>query len=274
MKVCVDGCPRLRWRATGGFPVARGASYPPGLGKGPFMSRRTRIALAAAVAALSLVVVVAPASAGQNGPNNENAKKCQSYLDWVRADGSAFQSSGECTAYAAKGGQLVAKPPPLSAGCDALNDPKLDARYGNAGINNASFNAGEVVTVMTTSGPNAGATAAVLGVNDVIVDARRPSRPPSPTRSRPPPRSRSSGCVSRLATSTGWCRARPAAKKTEPQQLGKAAPKRGRFAFKGRMCRADGPGLRGPDPSASVDPATRTEAIPAPVGTSARRTPP
>ena len=135
------------------------------------MSRRTRIALAAAVAALSLVVVVAPASAGQNGPNNENAKKCQSYLDWVRADGSAFQSSGECTAYAAKGGQLVAKPPPLSAGCDALNDPKLDARYGNAGINNASFNAGEVVTVMTTSGPNAGATAAVLEVNDVTVDA-------------------------------------------------------------------------------------------------------
>ena len=174
----------------------------------------------------------APASAGQNAPNNENAKKCQSYLDWVRADGSAFQSSGECTAYAAKGGQLVAKPPPLSAGCDALNDPKLDARYGNAGINNASFNAGEVVTVMTTSGPNAGATAAALRVNNVIVDWR-PSRPPSPTRSRPPPRSRSSGCVSRLATSTGWCRARPAAKKTEPQQLGKAAPKRGRFRVQG-----------------------------------------
>ena len=135
------------------------------------MSRRTRIALAAAVAALSLAVAVAPASAGKNGPNNQNAKKCQSYLDWVRADGSAFQSSGECTAYAAKGGQLVAKPPPLSAGCNALNDPKLDGRYGNAGINNASFNAGEVVTVMTTSGPNAGATAAALRVNNVVVDA-------------------------------------------------------------------------------------------------------
>ncbi len=75
------------------------------------MSRRTRIALVAAVAALSLAVVAAPASAGKNGPNNANAKKCQSYLDWVRADGSAFQSSDECTAYAAKGGALV---PPLA----------------------------------------------------------------------------------------------------------------------------------------------------------------
>ncbi len=94
------------------------------------MSRRTRIALAAAVAALSLAVAVAPASAGKNGPNNQNAKKCQSYLDWVRADGSAFQSSDECTAYAAKGGALVAKPPPLSGGCTVLNDPAWDG-YAN-----------------------------------------------------------------------------------------------------------------------------------------------
>ena len=70
------------------------------------MSARTRIALAAAVAALSLAVAVAPASAGKNGPNNDNAKKCQSYLDWVDANGSAFQSSTDCTAYAAKGGTL------------------------------------------------------------------------------------------------------------------------------------------------------------------------
>jgi len=78
------------------------------------MSGRTRIALAAVVAALSLAVAVAPASAGKTGPNNVNAKKCQSYQDWVDANGNAFQSSAACAAYAAKGGQLVAKPFGLS----------------------------------------------------------------------------------------------------------------------------------------------------------------
>jgi hypothetical protein len=122
--------------------------------------------LAAGVAALSLAVAVAPASAGKNGPNNVNAKMCQSYLDWVRADGSAFASSDECTSYAARGGQLAAKPPALSAGCTALNDPVYDQPAASGGPEPAPFNAGETITV-TASNPGAGQVGVVFIVDEV-----------------------------------------------------------------------------------------------------------
>ncbi len=76
------------------------------------MSRRTRLALVAAVAALGLAVAVAPASAGKNGPNNVNAKKCQKdgWESLFTKTGDAFDNSSECTSYAARGGQLFDTP--------------------------------------------------------------------------------------------------------------------------------------------------------------------
>ena len=72
------------------------------------MSGRTRFALSAVVAALILAVAVGPAVAGQNGPNNQNAKKCQKggWKALYTSSGGTFANQSECVSYAAKGGRL------------------------------------------------------------------------------------------------------------------------------------------------------------------------
>lgn len=70
-----------------------------------------------AVAALSAVVAgpVAAEPAGPGPGNNPNAEACQKggYVNLVRSDGTGFQTEGECTSYAARGGTLTPKATPI-----------------------------------------------------------------------------------------------------------------------------------------------------------------
>ena len=77
------------------------------------MSGRTRIALTAVAAALTLAVAAAPAVAGKNGPNNQNAKLCQKggWQSLYTSTGGTFANQSQCVSYAAKGGTLLTTPP-------------------------------------------------------------------------------------------------------------------------------------------------------------------
>ena len=78
--------------------------------------RASSMFLATGAAAAALVFAlfggVAPAAKHGPGGNSDAAQACQKtgYQDWVREDGSAFETSDECTAYVAEGGTLQPKP--------------------------------------------------------------------------------------------------------------------------------------------------------------------
>jgi hypothetical protein len=74
---------------------------------------RVRLALLTLFVGLSwLGLAIAPASAAPGG-NAWAAKACQKggYVDWVREDGTAFATTGECVSYAARHGQLYTRQP-------------------------------------------------------------------------------------------------------------------------------------------------------------------
>jgi hypothetical protein len=73
------------------------------------------------------MVIPASASAAPGG-NAANAKACQQggWQQWVRADGSTFKNTGECTSHAAKGGTLQLPAPPAPADPNAA----VCAQYG------------------------------------------------------------------------------------------------------------------------------------------------
>jgi|SRR5215213_5961894 len=62
--------------------------------------------MAAAMALSGVAAWAAP------GGNAANAAKCEEggYLDYTDANGNPFKNEGQCTSYAARGGQLVAVP--------------------------------------------------------------------------------------------------------------------------------------------------------------------
>jgi hypothetical protein len=64
------------------------------------------------VAAATAVIMVPLALAG--GGNSDNAKTCQQggWQNLVRQDGTGFNNTGDCVAYAAQGGVLKPKPAP------------------------------------------------------------------------------------------------------------------------------------------------------------------
>lgn len=64
----------------------------------------------AGLVALAAVVIVMPAAAADGG-NSAAAKACQKegYKSLFRADGTAFNNTGECVSYAAQGGQFVTR---------------------------------------------------------------------------------------------------------------------------------------------------------------------
>ena len=70
-------------------------------------------------------VAAAPATAGKNGPNNQNAKLCQQggWEDLYTSTGAEFGSERECTGYAARGGTLLTAPP--LAGQSACTDSQF-----------------------------------------------------------------------------------------------------------------------------------------------------
>jgi hypothetical protein len=72
------------------------------------------LATGAAAAALVFALFGGVATAAKQGPggNSDAAKACQKtgYQDWVREDGSAFETSDACTSYVAEGGTLRPKP--------------------------------------------------------------------------------------------------------------------------------------------------------------------
>ena len=79
------------------------------------MDRKPMMVAGVAVAvALVFAFCGGVATADKQGPggNSVAAKACQKtgYQDWVREDGSAFETSAECTAYGAEGGTLHRKP--------------------------------------------------------------------------------------------------------------------------------------------------------------------
>jgi hypothetical protein len=71
--------------------------------------RRVTLMLVAMAVMVPLFAVVAYAAAGGNAAN---AAKCEEggYLDYTDANGNPFKNEGQCTRYAAKGGQLVPIP--------------------------------------------------------------------------------------------------------------------------------------------------------------------
>jgi len=77
------------------------------------------LATCTAAAACVFALFGGVATAAKHGPggNSDAAKACQKtgYQDWVREDDSAFETSDECTAYAAEGGTLKPKPTFASA---------------------------------------------------------------------------------------------------------------------------------------------------------------
>src|SRR5215211_3709670 len=68
--------------------------------------RRVTMMLVAMAVMVPLFAVVAYAAAGGNAAN---AHKCEEggYLDYTDAQGNPFKNEGQCTSYAARGGQLV-----------------------------------------------------------------------------------------------------------------------------------------------------------------------
>jgi hypothetical protein len=63
--------------------------------------------------ALAMVVgLLAGPVAAAPGGNAANAHKCEEggYLDYTDANGNPFKNEGQCTSYAARGGQLVPVP--------------------------------------------------------------------------------------------------------------------------------------------------------------------
>src|SRR5215217_4109175 len=67
--------------------------------------------------ALAMVVgLLAGPVAAAPGGNAANAHKCEEggYLDYTDAQGNPFKNEGQCTSYAARGGQLVPTGPHLS----------------------------------------------------------------------------------------------------------------------------------------------------------------
>src|SRR5215212_12242637 len=71
--------------------------------------RRVTMMLVAMALMVPLFAVVAYAAAGGNAAN---AHKCKQggYLDYTDANGNPFKNEGQCTSYAARGGQLVPVP--------------------------------------------------------------------------------------------------------------------------------------------------------------------
>jgi hypothetical protein len=70
---------------------------------------RVTMMLVAMAVMVPLFAVVAYAAAGGN---SANAHKCEEggYLDYTDANGDPFKNEGQCTSYAARGGQLVPVP--------------------------------------------------------------------------------------------------------------------------------------------------------------------
>ena len=81
----------------------------PALHEGKMSMKRILVLLA--VVAL-MVGMLAGAVAASPGSNAANAAKCDEggYLDYTDAQGNPFKNEGQCTRYAARGGQLVPVP--------------------------------------------------------------------------------------------------------------------------------------------------------------------
>jgi hypothetical protein len=73
-----------------------------------------KLILALFVAAATAAIVVPLAAAG--GGNSGNAQACQQsgWQNLARQDGTAFTNTGDCVSYAAHGGTLVTKAPPIT----------------------------------------------------------------------------------------------------------------------------------------------------------------
>src|SRR5919112_1723380 len=78
----------------------------PALHEGKMSMKRILVLLA--VVALMVGMLAGPVAASPGG-NAANAAKCEEggYLDYTDANGNPFKNEGQCTRYAAKGGQLV-----------------------------------------------------------------------------------------------------------------------------------------------------------------------
>ena len=70
-----------------------------------------RVMLMLSALAMVVGVLAAPVAAAPGG-NAANAAKCEEggYLDYTDAQGNPFKNEGQCTSYAARGGQLVPVP--------------------------------------------------------------------------------------------------------------------------------------------------------------------
>ncbi len=112
--------------------------------------------------ALAMVVgVLAGPVAAAPGGNAANAAKCEEggYLDYTDANGNPFKNEGQCSSYAARGGQLV----PVPTGPDiSLN--MTDARIGT--ISGTGFTPNSLITVTNVYSPNGQTFTGTFGSTD------------------------------------------------------------------------------------------------------------
>lgn len=113
---------------------------------------------------VSLVIVVGllavPVAAAPGG-NSANAAKCHQggYLDYTDANGNPFKNAGQCTSYAARGGQLVPVP---------TADIFLDQASGT--ISGTGFTPNSPITLTRAYSPNGEAFYDYFGDTDATGD--------------------------------------------------------------------------------------------------------
>lgn len=103
--------------------------------------KRLLVAACLAVAGVGGTGLSTPGPAlAASGGNADAAHACQQtgYLSLFRADGTGFQNAGECTAYAARGGQFSSgisscSPDPGISGCVSVNNLTIAEQYTGLG---------------------------------------------------------------------------------------------------------------------------------------------
>jgi hypothetical protein len=118
-----------------------------------------RVMLMLSALAMVVSVLAGPVAAAPGG-NAANSAKCEEggYLDYTDAERTPFKNEGQCTSYAAKGGQLVPVP---------TADISLDQAAGS--ISGTGFTPNSSSFFVTTAFSPSGLT--VFGLNPVTTDA-------------------------------------------------------------------------------------------------------
>ena len=118
--------------------------------------RRVTLMLVAMAVMVPLFAVVAYAAPGGNAAN---AAKCEEdgYLDYTDANGDPFKNEGQCTSYAARGGQLVPVP---------TGPPDLSIDQAAGTISGTGFTPNSFITLVLVYPESGGSSTGTSGTTD------------------------------------------------------------------------------------------------------------